>query len=465
MTDVSQNKDQELVVLGLGREGLSSYHYLRQKYPAKYITLLDEKTLDHLSDEWKTIANEDHTIHFSTTVPEDLTKPLVFCSPGIPPKNALLAALQERGATITSNTDSLLSELSPLGSSVVTIGVTGTKGKSTTSALIYHLLKTAGKKVYYAGNVGVPPLDILSKIQTELTEKPDAVQYVVLELSSHQLLRVTHSPTIAVIQEIVPEHLDYYDTFEAYVAAKGTIALYQSPSDHVIYCTDFPTVSEIARKGPAQRHGYSLDLPQSNEVSTHIAEVLEKSETQLLGQHNRYNTAPSIIISTLFSIPENTLQKALKTFTPLPHRLERVQTDNDAILYINDSLATTPEATCAAIAAFPDNRIILIAGGYDRSLDFHVLAKKIATSNIKALILFPPTGEKIIEILHRIAPTSPLLETSYFKVETMSEAVQTAKKMANRGDVVLLSPAAASFGRFTDYADRGNQFKQLVQEN
>lgn len=457
---MSDTTADSTVILGLGREGLSTTQYLLSKHPSLNLILLDEKPVSEIGTEWKSLLEKEN-ITFSQTVPENLDSPLVYCSPGIPAHNPLYAKLTQLGAVFSSNLELFCTAVHALPKKVITIGVTGTKGKSTTSALLYHLLETAQLPASYAGNVGIPALDILP----EVSESTAQTYYVVLELSSHQLSKIQTSPNIAVVQNIVPEHLDYYHTFEAYLEAKTHIAINQTAQDRIIYSSDFETSVQVASKSPAKKYSYSLDNPSSNELSSRITQILDATKTKLLGAHNRYNIAPSIIVGEILGIESSVVATALQTFQPLSHRLEEIPT-NDGILYINDSLATTPEATIAAIEAFPNNQLILIAGGYDRELDFFDLAKKIVTTRtIKALILFPPTGEKIAHFMYKIDPNSALLKTSYFKVESMSEAVHTAKKMARSGDVVLMSPAAASFGRFRDYADRGNQFKRYVLEN
>lgn len=455
------DKQQEpTIIFGLGREGLSTVRHLLSQNPNEPLLLLDEKPQKELGPEWHDLLTKE-TITFSQTLPETLDSPLVYISPGIPPHNQLCKALEEKNATFTSNLELFCQKVNQLTGDVVTIGVTGTKGKSTTSALLYHLLKTAGFSAHYAGNVGIPALDILPDIQSDAAEKC----YIVLELSSHQLRTLETSPDIAIVQNIVPEHLDYYDSFESYVAAKAQIAKHQQESDHIIYSSDFETAEQVASSSPAQKHVYSLENPSENHLSEEITSALSQAKTKLLGKHNQYNMAPSVVVGKLLGISPETIQKALESFQPLSHRLEIIPTE-DGITYVNDSLATTPEATIAALEAFADRQVVLIAGGYDRDLDFFDLAKKIVhTKTIKAIILFPPTGEKIVHFMHKIQADAPLLKTGYFKVESMSEAVHTAKDVAKSGDVVLLSPAAASFGRFRDYADRGNQFKQLVQEN
>lgn len=456
MTDVHTSA---IIIFGLGREGLSTTQYLLSKDANSQLLLLDEKPLEQLDPAWKEIVAKQG-VSFTQELPEHLDGVTVYCSPGIPPHNPIMQQLSKSPAKLSSNVELFCEVLASQEKKIVTIGVTGTKGKSTTSALLYHLLKTAKLPAHYAGNVGIPALSILSDILAE----PAETVYVVLELSSHQLSMLSTSPNIAVLQNIVPEHLDYYGSFEDYVAAKAHIALHQSESDHIIYSLDFASSTQVAEQSKAEKHAFSLDNPQANQLSQRVISTLDAAQPKLLGNHNRYNMAPSVIVAEILGIEPAVVRTALNSFEPLSHRLEKVETGNDDILYINDSLATTPEATIAAIEAFPHRQIILIAGGYDRSLDFFELAKKIATTKtIKAIILFPPTGEKIVEFIHKIQADAPILETGYFKVETMSEAVATAKKIARKGDVVLMSPAAASFGRFRDYADRGNQFIRNVQ--
>ncbi len=463
----SNDSNGSLCILGLGREGRSTYTYLRKKFPNRHIFLFDEKPLDALTT-WKEISQNDVAlVSFHTTVPlQQLTDPVIFCSPGIPPTRPLYQALAALAPTWSSNLEEFFSALPD---NVVTIGITGTKGKSTTSAVINHLLKTAKLSTILAGNGGTPALDVLESINT-LCDSSEKV-YAVLELSSHQLSRLSRSPHIAVIQNITPEHLDYYGTFAEYVAAKTQIVKNQTDSDLVLFCADYPESTKLAFTSAGKKMSFSLEgnaatikVNTENENLVIDGEmIVNLAKLPLLGKHNLINCIPGILIAKHLDITTETITQGLTTFVPLQHRLEIVHTTDD-ITYINDSLATTPEATLAALDAVGDKPCILIAGGHDRHLDYHELAQAILNHKVKAVLLFPPTGETIIRHMYQLEPTNMVVMSNYFKVASMWEAVKKAKSLAKPGDVVLLSPAAASFGIFKDYEDRGEQFKQAVAE-
>lgn len=522
-------KNKLLVIAGLGREGLSTYRFLKQYCSENEIVLYDEKTLSELSQEWHTILTTDPKTTLANTQetyrPRDPqtqrpTDPIIFKSPGISPHSdfyqKLLATFPN--AKITSNTN-MFFEL--VKDSVTLIGVTGTKGKSTTTSAIYHLLSASSaqkndikksndpethkprdqetqRPIFLAGNIGVPPLDLITKLTDTIPNLPRDQEtkrpIIVLELSSHQLLQLESSPHIAVIQEIVPEHLDYYQNFQEYVQAKSLITKFQTSNDIVIFNSHYAISSELAKSSKAQKIDIAIaeNLDSSNEMQEKNVtiennwlvykneKIVELSSLQIKGSHNILNILPAIVIGKLFGIPNSDLNAALQSFKPLKHRLELVATIND-VEYYNDSLATTPEACIAALQAFPNKGLILIAGGYDRHLDFKELAHEILKQKVKTLILFKPTGSFIAEEIEKLGDlqteklgintslqaSKPAPEEAGFPsiqfVETMQEAVQLAHAQATEGDVVLMSPASASFGRFKDYADRGEQFSQEVK--
>ncbi len=459
--------NRSLCILGLGREGHSTYNYFRTLFPKRHIFLFDEKPLEALTT-WHEIAKTDEAIvSFHTTIPQGaLVQPVIFCTPGIPPTRPIYQALETLSPSWSSNLEVFFSTLPQ---HVKTIGVTGTKGKSTTASVIFHLLKTANLPVVLAGNGGTPALEVLTEVEN--LSKTNPTVYVVLELSSHQLSRISYSPSIAVVQNITPEHLDYYPTFEHYVAAKTQIVRNQHADDLVIYCADYPESTKLATTSAAQKLSFSLQSqPATIQVATNNAnltidskEIISLDKLPLLGTHNIINYIPGILIAQKLGISHSEIADGLRSFKPLQHRLEVVPT-SDGVLYINDSLATTPEATMAALDSVSDKPCILIAGGHDRHLDYHELAQAILKHKVKALILFPPTGETIIHHIYQLEPTNTVLMSNYFKVTNMWEAVKKATSLAKPGDAVLLSPAAASFGIFKDYQDRGEQFKQAVAE-
>lgn len=444
--------DKQLIIFGLGREGVSTYHFLRQYAPTHSITLVDEKPLAELSAEWQQIATEDAHVRVTSAAQVTLDSPtLIFRSAGVP-RHKVETLFP--GAEITSNTQlcfDMVNDLKTQGRDILTIGITGTKGKSTTSAAIQHVLKDNGFNAFLGGNIGKPPLKVLAEALDSQLTRTDHSTILVLELSSHQLSDLTASPDIAVIQDVLPEHLDYYADFQEYWTAKSQIARHQTEKDLIFFNKQSETATKIAQLSVGTKIGFG-DL-------TPLTELVNPADLKVVGSHNYHNLLPAILIGRQLGLTNEQLAHALTTFTPLPHRLEKVA-ELKGVTFINDSLATNPQATIAALEAFKGQSVILIAGGFDRGLDYTDLGPVIATHNVKSLILFKPTGEKIEAAVKQAAPTTAL-PIQY--VTTMAEAVAQAWSVAEPGDIVLMSPASASFGVFKDYADRGEQFRNAAR--
>ncbi len=479
-----------IVLFGLGREAHSTYTFLKNyaslsqvgSAPDFSFVLMDDQQLEQISPVWKEVADQESVTFVGSVVPDvDPASTLLFVSPGIPPTHSILAQLLQRNIPHTSNTDLALKLLPK---NVHTIGITGTKGKSTTSALIHHVLTVGKTPTFLGGNIGTAPLDVVAQIahSPEVAHETSAATLAaiaVLELSSHQLRTTTVSPQIAVILDITPEHLDYYHTFEEYQSAKAKIVAHQTANDIVVFNPDHETAAAIAATSAGKKLEFTTHPPLSptsddypvvaylheNKLMYGSETILEDTDQmQIIGNHNRENALPSVVIAKEYGLENQQIATALLNFTGLPHRLQFVAEDR-GVWYINDSLSTTPEAAVAALQTFNDSSVVLIAGGHDRHLDFGPLARQILAQSVTALITFPPTGEQITRALYQMQPNSPLLQEAGFKVNSMSEAVSIAKKMARPGDVVLLSPGSASFGLFEDYADRGEQFVNAVTDH
>jgi len=388
-----------ILILGYAREGQSTQKFLHNRFPNLIVDHTDQKDgpsyLDCLQDY-----------------------PLIIKTPGISPHKPEIIAAKQSGVSFTSHMQ-LFFEVCP---SKHTIGVTGTKGKSTTTSLIYHVLSTNHVPSVMVGNIGQPALDHLSEIT------PDT--WVVMELSSYQLMDLTVSPHIAVLQHIYPDHLDYHADFEEYKSAKLNITNFQSASDYLITAVDIPT--------PAHK----------------IIIKPEPIESNLLGRHNLYNIQPSIIIGQLLDIPRPQILSAIKSFQPLETRLEFIA-EKQGIKFYADTLATIPEATIAAVDALHPHT--LICGGHERHQDYRALAQKILEAGITTLILFPATGPRIADEIRKLSPQVRILHTN-----SMSEAVQLALTHTPPSAICLLSPAAPSFTLFKDYRDEHAQFQQAV---
>ncbi len=425
-------KDKRIAVLGEGIEGSSSASFLTSK--GSEVTVLDEKTdKDYLEN-----LNEYD---------------LVVRSPGI---KYLELQKHVSGDKITSQTK-LFFDLCPCP----IIGVTGTKGKGTTSTLIYEMLRADGKDVYLGGNIGVPPFEFLEKLSKD--------SIVVLELSSFQLQDLEKSPHIAVMLMVTKEHLDYHEDVLEYIEAKRNILTHQSSNDFAILNRDYPATNEsdvltqgkvyfVSREREVEEGCFARDGRVVLRVDGKEIEVIETEELQLKGEHNYENVCSATMAAYLAGVSVPAINKALRGFSGLEHRLELVG-KIDEVEYYNDSFSTTPETAIAAIEAF-DNPEILILGGSSKNSDFKELAETIhRKTNIKAIIGIGDEWEKIKEELAKVGPSAVIVLEG---AKDMSTVVKGAQKLAAPGDVVLLSPACASFGMFENYKDRGNQFKKEV---
>jgi UDP-N-acetylmuramoyl-L-alanine---L-glutamate ligase len=344
--------------------------------------------------------------------------------------------------------------------------VTGTKGKSTTSALIHHVLAENGFDALLVGNIGIPALNHIDQITSK--------SKVVIEMSSHQLEQLTISPDIAVIQEITSEHLDYFPNEQVYVDSKKSISIYQKVNQYIIYNPEWQKTTKIAQLSPGIQLKFQINASENsnnNDVLVYLKsyyltfnhnnveeQIINIKDIPLLGRHNLENVAPSIMVGKMFGLSRQQIASAIKSFTPLPHRLQKVAVKN-GVTYVNDSMATTPESAISAISCFDDQPIILLAGGHEKNQDFTQLAEKILTANVKAVALFPANGPRLWkEVLQKQKRLKLKTMPKHRVVHSMDEAIEFAKDNAQPGDVVLLAPGSASFGIFKDYADRGGRF-------
>ncbi|MDQ5951413.1 MAG: UDP-N-acetylmuramoylalanine--D-glutamate ligase [Patescibacteria group bacterium] len=463
-------ENKQVWIIGVGREGISTYILLRKYLPNLEITLVDDQPLEELSTPIDDFL-EDTGTHFSpsdqVTFPENVDL-IVFKTPGIPSSHPVVSQIEGAGHQITSNTQLFFDILKQSATTPTTIGVTGTKGKSTTTSMIYHVLKENGKMAFLAGNIGTPPLNLVEDIFS--LEQPQNA-YVVLEMSSHQLQHLTSSPDIAVIQNITPEHLDYYPDFQSYQKAKQSITKHQNSNNSVIFCPKFDAVVSILSEFATQ---YPFDVEPSDPSSLtayataetifyEAEKIIDIKDIPLVGKHNLYNTLPSVIVGKLVGLAAADIAQAIRSFKALPHRLEYVG-EIRGVRYFNDSQATTPEAAIAALHSFEGKPIHLIAGGSDKGVDLDQFATEILQTRVKTIILFPPMGEVIDSLIQEKLKPGQLAVPSVFHVSSMPEAVALAAEHASSGDIVLLSPGCASFGIFNNYQDRGDQFKKAALE-
>ena len=447
-------KNKKVAILGFGIEGLSSLEFLRKQGAS--VRVLDRREKEDF-DHKIIIQAEELGAQFvlGKNYLEDLTDyDVIVRSPGVRRLLPELLTAERCGVTVTSQTK-LFFDYCPCP----IIGVTGTKGKGTTSALIYAMLKEAGEDAYLGGNIGVPPLTLLDKLQSS--------SIVVLELSSFQLQDLTKSPHIGVMLMVTSEHLDYHASHDEYVDAKRNLLRFQTTEDFAIVNRDYPASNEsdietngkvfyISRERETVNGCYTFGRQVVVRKNGNDDEIIKTSEIALPGKHNLENVCASVMAARLMGVNTRHIIKVLKTFTGLPHRLELVSEIN-GVTYYDDSYSTTPETAIAAIESF-DQPKILILGGSSKGSDFSELGKVIRESDsIKAII---GIGDEWLSIKEQLENLTRVLIIE--GAENMHTIVAAAVKIAQKGDVVLLSPACASFGMFKNYQDRGEQFKKEV---
>ncbi len=406
---------QKILILGMGREGQDTLEFLQQHLPAKHISTADKTQGENYLDE---IQQYD----------------VIFKTPGIPILTPQIQQVISRGVVVTSQTQ-LFFELCP----GTIIGVTGTKGKSTTASLIAHILQQANLPAKLIGNIGTPVLSELDRATSD--------SIYVYELSSFQLQGLSQSPHIAVVLNITSEHLDYHQTTDEYVAAKSHITKHQLPTDIVVYNHQSKTATAIAELSPGKQYPFNRNQ---------VANI----KTQLKGSFNLDNIAAATTVAKLFNIREDSIMQAISSFKPLEHRLEFVGKYRGIDFY-NDSLATTPVATIQAIKALGDNLETIMLGGTDRHPDLNKLAQTVNASHIKNVILFPDTGKKIWQAIESVTGSR---KYNHVFAQDMKTAVEYAFEHTNPGKICLMSPSAPSFSMFKNYAERGEAFKTLVKQ-
>ncbi|HET9850200.1 MAG TPA: UDP-N-acetylmuramoyl-L-alanine--D-glutamate ligase [Candidatus Saccharimonadales bacterium] len=336
------------------------------------------------------------------------------------------------------------------------IGVTGSKGKGTTSTLIAKMLEAAGKKVFLGGNIGVPVLDFVNGVQPE--------DWVVLELSSFQLYKLNYSPHIAVCLMITEEHLDWHANIEDYVKAKSNLFRYQAKDDIAIYMADNLYAQRIAGCSPGIKIPY-FDSPGAYVRADGMivmgqpeTEIIKTGQLKLIGRHNWQNVCAALTAASQVSDNLEAMRQVLASFSGLEHRLEFVRSVG-GVDYYDDSFGTTPDTAIVAIQSFVQP-VVLIAGGHDKGLSFEKLVEEIVGKDrVRHVIAIGQTGPVIAGLLKNRGFSSVTEGLS-----KMPEIVAEARRTARRGDAVILSCGTSSFGLFTDYKDRGNQFKKAVQE-
>lgn len=448
-------RGKKVAIIGIGVSNIPLLDYL-YKLNAE-VTAFDQKDIADINQEAIKNLNEYSfkLISGADALNELSGFDIIFRSPSCRPDTPQIVEELERGAVLTSEIEMVL-KLAPCK----IIGVTGTEGKTTTTSLIYAIIKQSGKRCFLGGNIGKP---IFTQIK-DMT--PNDI--VVLELSSFQLMDVDVSPDISIVTNIYPDHLNVHKSYEEYREMKKNIFKYQTSSGIVVLNYDNDFTKDFAKEVNGKviffsskeklENGYIYDrLDQTikyceDGVRRHI---IKREDIKLRGIHN-YENIGAALAATSTIVDIDTQIQAIKEFNGVEHRLEFVR-ELDGVKWYNDSIGTSPASTIAGLKSFDEN-IILLAGGSDKGLDYTEVGEAIA-KKVRVLILTGPTTEKIEEATKQ-ALNGKSIEIYY--ATNMKEAVNLAKEVSIRGEVVLLSPASASFDLYQNFAERGNKFKEFV---
>lgn len=435
----SELDGRTIAIWGLGRETRSFAAHIAARLPSSRLAVIVRE--DAAEDVQ---ANGARVVSAEAAVEAVSECDVLVRSPGVSIHKPALRALRDRGVSITTATSLWLAERG--GRHV--IGVTGTKGKSTTATLIAHLLTAGASTVHLAGNIGIPALDLL--------DVPDA-DWVVLELSSYQLADLEQGPEVAVITALFNEHVDWHGSAEAYrreklriAALPGVRACVYPEGQAEIEASIGPGVRRCPFGGSEGWHVSAAGISDGNgrEIAT--------GSLALRGRHNAENLCCALTALAAAGLPEPRLPEALGDVQPLPHRLQSVHTAG-GVEFVDDSISTTPESTMAAIDAFPDRPLVLIAGGHEREQEYGGLAALAARRGLE-LITVPVTGERLAEA----ASQAGLHDRHIHAARDMASAVELARALAPPGAVVLLSPAAPSFNSYRNFEERGRHFAELA---
>ena len=448
---------RKVAVIGLGVSNLPLLEYLYEK--KAQVTVFDERTIDEIPSE---TINKINTYEFSYSFGKNCLEKLngfniIFRSPSCLPTRAELQKEADRGAIVTTEVEMLM-EICPCK----IVGVTGSDGKTTTTSLINAILKKAGYKTFLGGNIGTP-------LFTKLPEmEPNDI--VVLELSSFQLMNMHISPDIAIITNITPNHLNIHKDYQEYIDAKKCIFKNQNEKGILILNYDNDITRECAKEANGNvvffsskvklDNGFIVDGEIIKECTDKVRKhILNTDEVILRGNHNFQNIATALA-ATKTLVDTDIAVQAIKEFKPVEHRIEFVK-EIDGVKWYNDSASSSPTRTISGINAFKEN-IILIAGGYDKNLEYEPLAKPVV-DKVSTLILIGQTAEKIYDVVKNESEKENK-KVNIYMCDTLEQTIEIAKKSAKKGDVVLFSPASASFDMFKNFADRGHKFKDLVNK-
>jgi len=446
---IEKCKDKNIAILGFGKEGISTYQFLRKYLDKQVFTIIDK---NQSVKDFEMLKN-DNNLNFvlGDNYLDNLEGyDLIIKTPGISFKNLDITNIKDK---ITSQLQLLL-EINKQN----VIGVTGTKGKSTTSSLIYEIFKNNDKKAFLLGNIGNPIFDDI--------EKYDLDTYLIIEMSSLQLEFVNVSPHTGIILNLFEDHLDHAGSVKHYHECKLNMFKYQNEQDNLIYCSDNIALNNYVVNGNYKGIKYSVDLNKKADIYLDNENIIYDNKPiyninqkrTLLGNHNLENIMVTLLVSNLYNLDLEKTIEAINNFKTLSHRLEFVGTYN-GVSYYDDAIATIPNATINAIESLK-NVDTLIFGGMDRNIDYTDLIDYLEKCDVNNLICMPTTGYKIGNILKERNANKNI-----FMIEFLTDAVKKAKEVTQKGKICLLSPAASSYEYYKNFEEKGNAFKQFVKED
>ncbi|MGD9638090.1 MAG: UDP-N-acetylmuramoyl-L-alanine--D-glutamate ligase [Alphaproteobacteria bacterium] len=451
---ISELKGKKIVIWGLGQEGKATLRCLRAKGIDSEIVIFNDKPMS--------VDDKEALIHFSPlkfASMEDLdvlmNSDVVIKAPGVSLYRDEVIKAKQKGIIFTSATNIWFAESRKNNPDMKIIGVTGTKGKSTTSSLIAHYLRVAGYETAIGGNIGVPLVDFLTSDKK--------FEVTVAEISSYQASDLQYSPDVGVLLNLYPEHIDWHKSHDRYYDDKLNLFAHRGTNPVVLNCNDPRTKEKCAnwdnvvyfndKSGIYVGDGFIMDG---------IKRLEAFSEIKIRGYHNYCNICTALTVVKVLGCDVALCAKATGDFDGLLHRLQIVG-EKESKIFVNDSISTTPETAVAGIEAFADKPIVLIAGGYDREQNYEVLAKAVLKYDVKAVVTMHTTGARIAETVGK-AISEAAKDVAVIQTSGLEEAFKTANNYTPKGGVVLMSPAAPSYGAYKDFKERGEHFIRLFKD-
>lgn len=448
---ISELRSKSVTVIGVGTSNTPLIELLCREGVS--VLARDRRSREDFGPEYDRLAALGARFKLGPDYMRDITEDVVFKTPGVRPDVPELAAAREKGSLITSEME-MFFEVCPCP----IIAITGSDGKTTTTTLVAELLSAAGYRVHLGGNIGTPLVDKVPEI--------DSSDYAVVELSSFQLMTMTKSADVAVVTNVSPNHLDYHTGMDEYIEAKKNVFSHQGRDGLLVVNADNETAFGFAAQASGAVRTFSRRAEQANGCwfdgeKIYFCEngektiLIDKSEVALRGLHNIENLMAAFCAVVDF-VGIDMCRRVARQFSGVEHRLEPVR-EVGGVMYYNDSIASSPTRTIAGLESF-DRKLILIAGGYDKHLDYSSLGMAIR-DRVKTLVLLGATAPKIKEA---VLAAKNGAQPEILEATDMEGAVKLAASRAADGDIVILSPASASFDMFKNFEERGNCFKNIV---